>query len=222
KYVISGGAGSALIDFNTNSNSPNIDTEIYTNQYVRFSVDGDTVRYVSIDGLGATIDSVTTIKPIVAPIPPVISFAGGDLTSTLGNTYAWYLDGVLMAGVNSQSFTPTLNGTYTVEITNEQGCILISDPFVVSGLSIFELDQFGFTLYPNPSEGSITIDSDKTHLLGANITISNSMGQVIYTDKVDENDSFPYTIHLETLLEGMYLLNAETGEYAITRMFVLK
>ena len=59
KYIISGGAGSATLDFNTNSNAPNIDTEIYTNQYVRFNISGDTATYVSIDINDVVIDSVS-------------------------------------------------------------------------------------------------------------------------------------------------------------------
>lgn len=82
KYIISGGAGSAVIDFNTNSNSPNIDTEIYTNQYVRFEMDGDTAIYLSIDDNGNTIDSVTTIKPFTTLPPPSVSYVSGELWST--------------------------------------------------------------------------------------------------------------------------------------------
>ncbi len=69
KYVISGGAGASRLDKKRHSKSPNIDKEIYKNQYVRFDVKGDTVIYTAIDIDGKVIDVVETIKigPIKTP-----------------------------------------------------------------------------------------------------------------------------------------------------------
>ena len=135
KYIISGGAGASTLDFNTNSNAPNIDTEIYVNQYVRFNISGDTATFVSIDINDNVVDSVTTIKPFV-PIKPIISYNGTDLVSTTGDTYAWFLDGIQITGASSQTYTPTSEGTYEVMTTNAHGCSFTSDPFefTINGL----------------------------------------------------------------------------------------
>src|SRR5690606_32875697 len=86
-YVISGGAGSASIDANTNSNAPNIDTEIYTNQYVKFNIDGDFASYVCINQLGVVIDSVAAEKTGWTPITYPIIELDGQLIAPNGSSY---------------------------------------------------------------------------------------------------------------------------------------
>lgn len=222
KYVISGGAGSAVIDFNTNSNSPNIDTEIYTNQYVRFTVDGDTVRYVSINDLGATIDSVTTIKPFVGATSPVVTYVGGELWSTQGLTYTWFLDGVQILGTTTQSFVPMQLGTYHVEITTANGCTLSSNDFILDNVNIEDLEQEEVSVYPNPTDGLISISSNFEFIIGSEISIVNSLGQSIYSDIIDESDKLPYTIDMTNSPSGMYFLNATTKSQVYTKKFVLE
>ena len=222
KYIISGGAGSASIDFNTNSNAPNIDTEIYTNQYVRFNVDGDTVRYVSIDNYGVTIDSVTTIKPNVVQPAPVVTYLGGELWSTQGETYTWFLDGVQILGVTTQSFVPTQLGMYHVEITTTSGCTISSEPFVLDSLKVDSIEEVEFKVYPNPSNGKITIASNSALSNGTKIQITNAMGKVVFKDVIDGNDSDPYTVDLSAAPKGMYFLNARSNAKTFTKLIVLQ
>ena len=84
KYVISGGAGASTLDFNTNSDSPNIDTEIYINQYVRFNIDTDTATYVCIDNSGNVVDSVFSQKLNWTPFTVDILDFDGALHATNG------------------------------------------------------------------------------------------------------------------------------------------
>jgi hypothetical protein len=222
KYIISGGAGSASIDFNTNSNAPNIDTEIYTNQYVRFNVDGDTVRYVSIDNSGVTIDSVTTIKLNTVQPAPVVTYLGGELWSTQGETYTWFLDGVQILGVTTQSFVPTQLGTYHVEITTTSGCTISSEPFVLDNLKVDSIEEVEFKVYPNPTNGKITIASNSVLSNGMEIQITNAMGKVIFKDLIDGNDSDPYTVDLSDAPKGMYFLSARSSSKTFTKLIVLQ
>ena len=72
--------------------------------------------------------SLTTIP---APATPVISgntgttlCTGGSivLTSSLGSAYIWYLNGIAISGGNSQSYTASASGSYTLITTNSSGC----------------------------------------------------------------------------------------------------
>ena len=71
------------------------------------------------------------ITAIAAPSTPVISSNtsttscnGGFviLTSTASNSYQWYLNGSAISGGNSQSYTASTSGNYTVVTSNSAGC----------------------------------------------------------------------------------------------------
>lgn len=219
KYIISGGAGASTLDANTNSNAPNIDTEIYTNQYVRFNVDGDTATYLSIDINDVVIDSVTTIKAFT-PIRPVISLNGDDLTSTTGDSYTWFLDGMQISNT-TQSFAPSENGTYEVMTTNQFGCTFTSDPFEYDLLSIDHLDFSTLSIFPNPSNGMITISGIIGNYKGSlNLKIYDSMGKELLNEVTSVDHSIYHRIDLEDLSTGIYLLEISNGTQRFTKRII--
>jgi hypothetical protein len=69
------------------------------------------------------------VDPAVQPMP-VITGYGDWLQYTGSGLLQWYLNGepVTMPG-GPDYFYPTGSGTYTVEVTNEQGCTGLSEPF---------------------------------------------------------------------------------------------
>ena len=101
----------------------------------------------------------------VVPLPDVtVTQSGNQLTATnagAGVTYQWVdcdNSNAPVAGATSQVFDPTSNGNYAVEVT-ENGCSDISACFAISSIGIVE-NEFGSDLkvYPNPTNGAITID----------------------------------------------------------------
>ncbi|MES2592298.1 MAG: T9SS type A sorting domain-containing protein [Bacteroidota bacterium] len=67
---------------------------------------------------------------------PTISQSGNTLTSSAANGNQWYLDGGIISGANSQAYTATQNGSYTV-ISTINGCASIaSSPVMVTTASV--------------------------------------------------------------------------------------
>ena len=131
KYVISGGAGASRLDKKRHSKSPNIDKEIYKNQYVRFDVKGDTVIYSAIDIDGKVIDVVETIK--TGPIKsPSITNLGNELTCNLNGKHQWFLDGIAIQNANDINYYIKQGGIYEIEVINEMGCTLNSEPLEIT------------------------------------------------------------------------------------------
>jgi len=78
-----------------------------------------------------TYSNNISLTAIPAPSSPVITgntgttlCTGGSivLTCSSGNSYQWYLNGIAISGGNSQSYTASSSGNYTVITTNTSGC----------------------------------------------------------------------------------------------------
>lgn len=76
------------------------------------------------------LSAISTSDPIAycegAPISTNLSATPAD-----GDTYKWYLDGTLIPDAITNSYTATLKGAYTVEIT-KTGCSATSSPTTIS------------------------------------------------------------------------------------------
>ncbi|HNR20950.1 MAG TPA: T9SS type A sorting domain-containing protein, partial [Bacteroidia bacterium] len=59
-----------------------------------------------------------------------------------------------------------------------------SDPFVVVGINDLNVDDDVVTVFPNPSNGLFNIQFTKTVKGAADVSISNTIGQVVYKTTV--------------------------------------
>jgi len=207
KYIISGGAGASTLDANKTSDAPNIQVEIYENQYVRFDITGDTATYVSININDIVSDSVTTIKTFTS-YTPEISLNGQEITSTTGSNYVWFLDGMQISET-AQSFTPSENGTYEVMTTNQHGCSYTSEPFHYDLLSnsIDEIDLSELNIFPNPSNNIITITGNENGFSGQlNFKIYDAMGKLVFQKQINIDGALKHQLNIEEFNNGIYLL----------------
>ncbi|RYD86415.1 MAG: hypothetical protein EOP50_22430, partial [Sphingobacteriales bacterium] len=88
---------------------------------------------------------------IVHPLPvPLILSNGTALTTAQYDTYQWNHNGSAITGATSQSYTVILaTGSYTVTVTDSNGCTATSAPYVIS--SIGEMKTNEVSIYPNPA-----------------------------------------------------------------------
>lgn len=210
KYIISGGAGSSTLDFNTNSDSPNIDTEIYTNQYVRFNVDSDTATYVCIDASGNIIDSVFTEKLNWTPFSVDILDFDNALHASSGYSYQWYENGNIINGATDSTYVPVTNGSYQVEVTNEFGCNFLSESYEVLNAGLEEWTN-QIEIYPNPANQYLTIQNSST--VSGELLLTDMYGKVVSQLSLHSNSKVQ--MNVTDLSRGMYLVRilTEEGEF---------
>lgn len=94
---------------------------------------------VTVAGSGCSGTSLP-IGVAIRPRPvPTITVNGTTLESSPAVSYQWYIDGVrVQLGVGRQLQISTV-GTYTVEVTDTNGCAGISPPFLTGGANIVSL-----------------------------------------------------------------------------------
>ena len=144
-----------------------------------------------------------------APAQPSISVSGNDLVSTTGVTYQWYVDGNLIPGAVSQTITPTQNGIYVVRITDANGCVYAYSSgytyALITGLKENQIAK-NLNIYPNPTNGKLTIDDWYIKAGGYKVTITDALGNVVLSE-LNNN-----TIDLSSFESGIYFVSVYTAE----------
>ncbi len=118
-----------------------------------------------------------TVHP--APTVPAISQNGDTLLSSTSYTYQWYLNSSLITGATNQVYIASQNGSYSVSITDSDGCSATSSPVNITTVGITDLkSDYSFLIYPNPAGSSLNIYFNKNIKDGI-INIYNVMGEKV-------------------------------------------
>ncbi|MBL1280035.1 MAG: T9SS type A sorting domain-containing protein [Fluviicola sp.] len=130
---------------------------------------------------------------------PMIYTVNVGLTTGSYTTYQWYLNGAVISGASSQNYTPTVNGDYTVEVTDANGCSMISSIFNMNNVGLGELNSYGINVYPNPTENDLFISSKDV----LSVTITNSLGATVKTFSIKAGEN---QLDVSELTNGFYIL----------------
>ena len=94
--------------------------------------------------------------------------------------YQWYFNGNLIGGATQSIYVPLQNGTYTVEVTSPEGCIV---PFstTLMDVSVNAQEQpVNYSLYPNPFSTVTTLSIQSKKYTGdASLIITDLQGRQI-------------------------------------------
>lgn len=166
-------------------------------------------------GTGAASELIVTVQDI--PSKPAISDQNGVLYSTSAEGNQWFLDGVMIAGANSASYTPLKSGLYTVRATNVCGPSLLSDEFQM----LITANPVALTnsIYPNPATRTLFLRTDNSGRI-AQIRILDLNGNILRTEKVD--NAGVHAISLELLLAGLYVVELRGNQICQRYKIVVK
>lgn len=105
-----------------------------------------TVQVTNAAGCSGTSQPVSvTINPL--PSVPTISAANEVLTATSTTpnvTYRWSRNGTAVPGATSQTTIDSTGGSYTVTVTDANGCMSTSQPFSTSGTTTISVQSMVF------------------------------------------------------------------------------
>jgi len=77
-----------------------------------------------------------------------------------------------------------------------------------------------FSVFPNPTDGKISIDFKETSQ-NCKITILNNLGQEVYNEEEINTSSGIKTIDISQLKNGIYFVSIEIGSKIQTKKIVL-
>jgi hypothetical protein len=156
-----------------------------------------------------------TIRVTEKPNPqqPNIQRISQELESTIAAAeYRWYYEGRPKFQNEISKIQPDSNGYWQVQLVSEFGCESeLSDSLYVGYASIPSIKAtnaaLSFNVYPNPSDGNISIKVPKQGEY--NIQITDLNGTVVYTTKHNLNLSFEFVF---VFAKGTYIVTLTDEE----------
>ena len=168
------------------------------------------INYLLTDINSCTQDIQSLITVVPAPNVPQITQLSNVLTCDLfGVSYQWYDSNMnQINGENSQTFTPTINGEYYIEVSNGD-CSEISNAF---SFFVNGINQNEYSLNIVTLNDKIIVEMD---MIINKINLLNIQGKQLHSI-CNFNE-----ISTQNLAKGFYLLVIENDNFKICRKVLL-
>lgn len=112
-------------------------------------------------------------------------------------TYQWWFGANSIPGAESYFYTPLADGPYTVYFSYG-ACDYVSAVYNHSTVGITEANTLHFSVFPNPTNGNITIETAEA----GNFVLSNIVGEALYAQQIQNKT----VINMEGFAAGIYFL----------------
>jgi hypothetical protein len=132
---------------------------------------------------------------------------------------------VAIPGATSQTLNYYLGGNYQVMVTNASGCDNFSEGVVIGqgkgGIGIDE-EVFGnLELYPNPTNGLVTIDLNREQVESIEITVFNTAGKQVFAQTENTSAEGKTRLDLTHLPDATYMVYIKAGSEVAVKRVVL-
>jgi hypothetical protein len=149
-------------------------------------------------------------------VPKIDVSNNQNLSTTAIGSYQWYLDNKVINGATNNTYLATTSGSYSLVITNAQGCSSgastpVSLTVTVTGI----LESPAFLVYPNPTKEIVVIS---TRDMGE-IEIINSLGVILQKIPIDHSG---HMIDLSNYSSGRYLIRFTDKNMISTTVPIIK
>lgn len=130
-------------------------------------------------------------------------------------TYTWSLDGVELENTASE-YTPTINGEYTVTVTDQTGCTATAS-VNVANVSIEDIVANQLSLYPNPAKDVITIKCNELTI--QSVQLYSVEGKLLENYQVNNST---VQVNRNNLAKGLYFIGINIDNKEIKKAILFE
>ena len=165
---------------------------------------------------GSSISNSISISVNPVPTIPLITENGTTLSTSGGDSYQWYIDGIPVDNATGPIYTANQNGIISVESFYSNGCSSLSADYPFFSISIAE-NSSSISFYPNPVNDILTIKNadikqNEIHLFS--LTGQEKLIRLVNGDNSSTN------LDLSSLEKGVYLLQIKTSKTNLIKRLI--
>jgi hypothetical protein len=182
----------------------------------------NTVTLTATDQNGNSTTCSATVTVVSPVITPTFTQSGPTLTSTqTWATYQWLLNGSNIPGANAISYTITVTGSYSLMVTDTNGCSGVSDTSLVTGIADDLGEWAGLSIFPNPARGQFRLRTEMPITYGVDVTIHDIYGHRLFSTALPEL-GYEANFDIRDFAAGTYLVEvvSELGQRKSFRLVV--
>jgi|GEM_PF-2745600 len=194
---------------------------------------------LTVNPMASPTISISADPETEAPNETNVTFTATVIDEGDNPQYTWFRNGTNIPGINSVTYI-ALAGTDFMDGDTISACLIsdatcaLSDTawsnelvMEISGVSIDNVNKDAsalFSLYPNPNNGRFIIEGPASGRGSYNLSISNVLGQKVYTQTEQVNgNKLRVEIAAGSLTPGIYFLEiAIEGKRVVVKQFVVK
>jgi len=128
-----------------------------------------------------------------------------------------------MPGETGRSLQVTRKGSYTVAVTDTNGCTSHSDRFIVTTLSVHTAapEEFSMAVYPDPNAGQCVLSLRSDRARDVEIIVLDLLGRIRIRMPATITTRTRYvTLDFSNLTSGGYMIIATGGNEILRRMVI--
>jgi hypothetical protein len=172
--------------------------------------------YVTVTDANSCTAESNHLAITVLPLPPVsISVNGDTLNVYDAVTQQWYLNGSPINNATSNTYITNQSGSYTVMVTDSNGCVATSSAVIISGIDDLSEEDV-VSVYPNPlSVGGwqLTVGNN---FIGSKVEIIDANGKLIFQSEIRD----PQSEISADFARGIYLLRISSAKSSVVRKLI--
>jgi subtilisin family serine protease len=158
--------------------------------------------YGRVNGFGALLNAAFEVEVSMEENAPNCGEMSVKLIAPIGfDEYLW------SNGATESEICVSEAGNYSVMVKNEDGCFGFSNPILVEPLSVTELNELSFNLFPNPVNNRLNLNLSQPINQSLSIEILDLSGRVIFAkDEAIKPGEVNYLHNTAQLSEGIYFI----------------
>jgi hypothetical protein len=130
-------------------------------------------------------------------------------------TYQWLLNDTIIPAATGSIFIAQAPGSYTLQITDSNGCTETSNPIVISGISNVSSEN-GITVFPNPANSGWQLNVSG-EWIGSMVEVFDATGRSIFKSVITNQHSL---IEITGLASGVYELRITQPGYSAVKKLI--